>query len=496
MADRSEALVLKEESSLGITSAGSGATVAVALHDLAQSPERFINRELSWLHFNRRVLEEAENEHHPVLERLRFLSISASNLDEFYMVRVAGLKAQVALGVASPSQEGLSPAQQLGEIATRVQELMRDQQHCWRSLSDELRAAGIAVVAADELTTTEKAWLEERFLGQMFPVLTPLAIDPAHPFPFIPNLGLCLALALTSKEEPNDEMEAIVPLPPQLDRFTRLPGSPIRFVLLEDVVMLFLDRLFPGYTPRANGVFRVIRDSEMEIDEEAEDLVKTFESALKRRRKGIVIRLAVSAEVPESLRRFVCEKLKVKDNCINRILYFMSDAAGQASAGREAAGHLDFVSDAPHGLRVAHDQKSADLTALLVHEIQRHLYMPAGGGNKLARERTPAFESFQYGISERRVAGEHIFRRSAQQFSPWTPQETLDRSAYQHHLRVPGEQHQSVLKLGHELVHVVFQRGKNLLAVAHLPAQVGNLQGDQPEFVVFRFIAGDCLGCA
>ncbi|MGO4727619.1 MULTISPECIES: RNA degradosome polyphosphate kinase [unclassified Inquilinus] len=277
------------------------------------SPERFINRELSWLAFNQRVLEEAYNTRYPLLERLRFLSISASNLDEFYMVRVAGLKAQVALGVASPSQEGLSPAQQLGEIATRVQELMRDQQHCWRALSEELRAAGIAVVSRDELTKTEKAWLEERFLGQMFPVLTPLAIDPAHPFPFIPNLGLCLALALTNDEDAHEEMEAIVPLPPQLDRFTRLPGLPIRFVLLEDVVKLFLDRLFPGYTPHASGVFRVIRDSEMEIDEEAEDLVKTFESALKRRRKGIVIRLAVSAEVPESLRRFVCEKLKVKD---------------------------------------------------------------------------------------------------------------------------------------------------------------------------------------
>ncbi|MGF6229105.1 polyphosphate kinase [Inquilinus ginsengisoli] len=281
----------------------------------ADSPDRFINRELSWLAFNQRVLEEAYNTRYPLLERLRFLSISASNLDEFYMVRVAGLKAQVALGVASPSQDGLSPAQQLGEITTRVQELMRDQQHCWRVLSEELRAAGIAVVGPDELTKPEKAWLEERFLNEMFPVLTPLAIDPAHPFPFIPNLGLCLALTLVNAgEETQDEMDAIVPLPPQLDRFTRLPGSPIRFVLLEDVVKLFLDRLFPGYTPIASGVFRVIRDSEMEIDEEAEDLVKTFESALKRRRKGIVIRLAVSADVPESLRRFVCEKLKVKDD--------------------------------------------------------------------------------------------------------------------------------------------------------------------------------------
>lgn len=282
----------------------------------ADSPDRFINRELSWLAFNQRVLEEAYNTRYPLLERLRFLSISASNLDEFYMVRVAGLKAQVALGVASPSQDGRSPAQQLGEITARVQELMRDQQHCWRALSEELRAASIVVARPDELTRPEKAWLEERFLSEMFPVLTPLAIDPAHPFPFIPNLGLCLALALvnTEEDESQEEMEAIVPLPPQLDRFIRLPGAPIRFALLEDVVMLFLDRLFPGFTPRASGTFRVIRDSEMEIDEEAEDLVKTFESALKRRRKGIVIRLSVSADVPESLRHFVCEKLKVKED--------------------------------------------------------------------------------------------------------------------------------------------------------------------------------------
>ena len=278
-----------------------------------EGPDRYFNRELSWLGFNQRVLEEAWNDRHPLLERVRFLSISASNLDEFYMVRVAGLKAQVAMGVTSPSQDGLTPGQQLEAIGARVNTLMSEQQECWRTLRAALPEAGISVLHEHELTDDERAWLADHFADEIFPVLTPLAIDPAHPFPFIPNLGFCIALVLENQKEAR-VLDALVPVPAQLDRFIRLPGKPIRFCLIEDVVRLFLDRLFPGYHARDTGVFRVIRDSEMEIDEEAEDLVKTFETALKRRRRGEVIRLSVNAGMPDTLRNLVRKELRVTES--------------------------------------------------------------------------------------------------------------------------------------------------------------------------------------
>jgi len=279
---------------------------------------RFINRELSWLAFNERVLEEAYNERHPLLERLRFLSISASNLDEFYMVRVAGLKSQVAAGVSTPSQDGLTPAQQLAEINRRAGRLMAAQQLCWNQLKAELRKAGVAVVAPDELTEDDRRWLEGRFLDTVFLVLTPLAIDPAHPFPFIPNKGFALALQLVRRSD-GKPLRALLPLPHQIDRFIRLPGAAIRFLPLEDLISLYLDRLFPGFDVRGQGRFRIVRDSEVEIEEEAEDLVRHFETALKRRRRGSVIRLKVNVQMPEDLLAFVIDQLNVSPDDVFRL---------------------------------------------------------------------------------------------------------------------------------------------------------------------------------
>ncbi|HYE50795.1 MAG TPA: RNA degradosome polyphosphate kinase [Azospirillaceae bacterium] len=274
------------------------------------SPDRFINRELSWLAFNQRVLEEAYNRCHPLLERLRFLSISASNLDEFYMVRVAGLKAQVAAGVTTPSDDALTPAQQLAAINARVTDLMRDQQACWLTMRKELRDNGIAVVDPEELTPAEHDWLETKFLDDIFPVLTPIAVDPAHPFPFMPNMGFALALQLYDPIK-GQNLDALVPLPSQLERFVRLPGSEVRFILLEQVVRTFIERLFPPFTLKGHGVFRLLRDSDIEIEEESEDLVRTFESALKRRKRGNVIRLGVNAGMSRELREFLRYQLHV-----------------------------------------------------------------------------------------------------------------------------------------------------------------------------------------
>ncbi len=276
-----------------------------------QSPERFINRELSWLDFNNRVLDEAMNPNHPLLERLRFLSISATNLDEFYMVRVAGLRGQVEAGVSTLSPDGLTPAQQLAAVNHHARLLMENQRKILRSLRDELRSAGITLIDPSELRDAEKDWLNKYFQEQIFPVLTPLAIDPAHPFPFIANLGLLMALKLV-REDDGKKMNAILPVPAQLPRFIRLPcGKDIRFIALEQIFDLFLSKLFPGFMVKARGMFRIIRDSEMDIDEEAADLVRTFETALKRRRRGHVIRLSMSADTPASLSAWMVKEFAI-----------------------------------------------------------------------------------------------------------------------------------------------------------------------------------------
>jgi len=293
---------------------------AAALGIDMTSPERFLNRELSWLDFNFRVLDEARNARHPLMERIRFLSISGSNLDEFYMVRVAGLKGQVNAGVNKTSQDGRTPAQQLAEINRTARELLDEQQEIWAELHGELRGVGVSVVGVDELTAEDRRWMETHFTEQVFPILTPLAIDPAHPFPFIPNLGHALVLQLTGGGSAGREsLRALVPLPGQVQRLTRLPGPDHRCVLMEDMVGLFLERLFPGFQVAQAGHFRVIRDSEMEIDEEAEDLVRSFESALKRRRRGSCIRLTLNADMPEPLVRLICDELQVAEEDLFRV---------------------------------------------------------------------------------------------------------------------------------------------------------------------------------
>ena len=274
------------------------------------SPERFINRELSWLAFNERVLEEADNQAHPLLERLNFLSISASNLDEFYMVRVAGLRGQVAAGVKSPSQDGMTPSQQLAAIYQRATLLTDEQQRIWRKLRGQLRQSNIAVIEPDELNPAERRWLDTHFMTEIFPVLTPLAVDPAHPFPFIPNFGLALALQLVRPTD-NRTLVGLLPLPAQIDRFICLSDDQDRFILLEKLVTMYLDKLFPGFEMHSAGAFRIIRDSDIEILEEAEDLVRVFETALKRRRRGNVIRLTIDASMPADLQAFVTSHIGV-----------------------------------------------------------------------------------------------------------------------------------------------------------------------------------------
>ncbi len=295
-----------------------GAETEAAAAEVPQGPARYYNRELSWLQFNRRVLAEAMNERHPLLERLRFLSISASNLDEFYMVRAAGIHGQVANGVTTPSQDGLTPAQQLSAINKFAAELVAEKLAAWDLVVKGLEQEGISIVKPDGLTKDEKAWLDQTFQTHVFQVLTPIAADPAHPFPFIQNKGLTLAVRLEPAQGREDvkAMTGLIPIPSSLQRFIPLRGGPdepkaYRFIPIESMIGMYIGELFPGFQARGFGAFRVLRDSDIELEEEAEDLVATFQNLLKKRRRGHVIRLELDAAMPEALRAFVTSELEV-----------------------------------------------------------------------------------------------------------------------------------------------------------------------------------------
>ncbi len=274
-------------------------------------PERFLNRELSWVEFNKRVIEEANNQAHPLFERLRFLSISASNLEEFYMVRVAGLKGQVRAGITERSQDGLTPHQQLKQIKSACAGMIESIQLTWRNLRTEMEEHDIRIFSREEIKKRQAKWLSAKFENDIMPVLTPIAVDPAHPFPFIPNKGLSIALHLRDTRSDQD-VYALIQIPSMLERFIRLPGTKPSYMLIEKVIMMHIEKLFPApMHVESYATFRVIRDSEMEIEEEAEDLVLTFETALKRRRRGRVIHLSVHHNIDEELKEFLIDQLDI-----------------------------------------------------------------------------------------------------------------------------------------------------------------------------------------
>ena len=325
--------------------------------DLMNSPKRFINRELSWLQFNRRVLQEASNRRHPLLERVSFMSISASNLDEFFMVRVAGLMGQARAGINQVSDDGLTPQEQLVSIQRDVAELLETQQHCWSHLKQELANEHIALIEDEDLSRSDHVWLEEHFMKTIFPILTPLAIDPVHPFPFIPNTGFSLALHLRRKSD-NEEMMALLRLPSSEQRFIQLPAQDdvsIRFITLEKTLGLFIARLYPGYEVLSKAAFRVIRDSDIEILEEAEDLMQVFETALKRRRRGVAIRLEIEDSAPVSLRTFIADKLSVASENVSSAqqLLAMSDLSQLAKIDRPQLKFKPYAARFPERVREA-----------------------------------------------------------------------------------------------------------------------------------------------
>ena len=299
------------------------ATVNAAKPPTIRAARRFTNRELSWLDFNARVLEEASNQKNPLLELVRFLSISDNNLNEFFAVRIAGLMGQVRAGVNARSPEGLTALQQLRAVNKRAGDLMVEQQHRWTELQKLLEKTGIAVISPNSLSGAEMKWLERYFMDEAFPVLTPVAIDPAHPFPFIPSFDFTLALMMEKKND-DEPLIGLITIPQSLPRFVRLPGRKIRFIAMEHIIGVFLDKFFPGIKIQYHGVFQVIRDSDIDMEEEAEDLVRLYEEALRERRRGSVVRLAIEASLPDEMHDFLQRELKVADENTFRIAGLVS----------------------------------------------------------------------------------------------------------------------------------------------------------------------------
>ncbi|MDB5505854.1 MAG: degradosome polyphosphate kinase [Devosia sp.] len=342
---------------------------------LKSSPARFVNREVSWLQFNMRVLEEAGNGAHPLLERLRFVSISANNLDEFFMVRVAGLKGQVRAGLSKPSADGLTPLEQLEDIATLAQHLQIEQQDYWQNLRQELFDANVVIHNATDLSADQTSYLQRLFHEEIFPVLTPIAVDPAHPFPFIPNLGFALAFELVHPDTAQT-LTALVRIPSNLDRFITLPNAlstdnRIEMVTIETLVAKFFHRMFPGYDVTGHGAFRVIRDSEIEIDDEAADLVIEFESALRQRRRGQVIRLEIDRSMPRMLKRQIMDQIRAKDVDTFEVDGFLglADAARICDIDRPELKFPSYVARFPERIRDHNGDCFAAIRAkdLLVH---------------------------------------------------------------------------------------------------------------------------------
>ena len=321
----------------------------VAAEPPAAPEQRYFNRELSWLAFNRRVLEEASNGHHPLLERLRFLSISASNLDEFFMVRVAGLKAHQALGVEERSADGMTTAQQLLAIEAETDRLVESQEEVSRSLRDALAAVDVIMVGDEALDQKAESWLDSYFREQIFPVLTPQAIDPAHPFPFIPNKGFSLLFELKRGKL---QMRELIMLPAGVPRFVRIPGHQSRYIALERLIRRKTDYLFPKYELVRSGVFRVLRDSDIEVEEEAEDLVRYFRTAIKRRRRGSVVRLEIETGMPDVLVRFVKDGLDAANAIISESGWLgMSDLSAIVEEDRPELKFPPFDPRIPERIR-------------------------------------------------------------------------------------------------------------------------------------------------
>jgi polyphosphate kinase len=285
------------------------------------SVERYFNRELSWLAFNERVLAEARNPNYPLLERLRFLSISGSNLDEFIMIRVAGLAGQAQRHIATTSLDGRTPSQQLAAVRSAIDELEAHQQDTWRGLRPLLAENGIHVADEGRIDTAAAHWLRDYFTDEIAPVITPQAIDPAHPFPFIANTGIGLLFNLTRLADDEQVVEMVL-VPSALPRFVRVPqttgGDEGLYISIENLICRHADILFPGFKVNGDGAFRVLRDSDIEIEEEAEDLVRFFRTAIQRRRRGKVILLELQDDFDPAAEQLLLDQLALEDAILTK----------------------------------------------------------------------------------------------------------------------------------------------------------------------------------